>query len=112
MDIQSADKFIDKCRLIGYYNDKEIYLYSSAKYDSPRLFYIKNYFYLPSWADAENLTLIQAVKIINYRLKNNKNYDNLKPPELEMNIDTLIDEVKNKEDEKPENKKKNKKNIL
>ncbi len=47
-------------------------LYSSAKYDRPRLFYTPNYYYLPKWVvDHEKLTLLQAVKIINYRMKNN-----------------------------------------
>jgi len=49
---------------------------------------------LPKWVvDHEKLTLLQAIKIINYRMKN-KNNDNLKPEDL--NIDTLIDNVKNK----------------
>ena len=87
------DKFIDTCRLLGNYNGENIYLYSSAKYDRPRLFYTPNYFYLPKWADAEKLTLLQAVKIINYRMKH-KNNDNLKPEDI--NIDATIDSVKNK----------------
>jgi hypothetical protein len=37
--------------------------------------------------------ILQAIKIINYRMKNNDS-DNLKPEELK--IDTLIDNVKNK----------------
>ena len=81
----------------------------SAKYDSPRLFYSPNYYYLPSWSNAETLTLIQAVKIINYRMKNNT-YENFKP-ELEMDIDTLINEIKTKEP-KPETKRKLKKNTI
>ena len=32
------NKFIDSCRLLGNYNGENIYLYSSAKYDRPRLF--------------------------------------------------------------------------
>ena len=84
---------MDTCRLLGIYNDKDVYLYSSAKYDRPRLFYTPNYYYLPKWADAEKLTLLQAIKIINYRLKNNDS-DNLKPEDLK--IDKLVDDVKNK----------------
>ena len=84
---------MDSCRLLGIYNDKDVYLYSSAKYDRPRLFYVSNYYYLPKWADAEKLTLLQAVKIINYRMKNNDS-DNLKPEELK--IDDVIANVKNK----------------
>ena len=38
------NKFIDTCRLLGIYDDKDVYLYSSAKYDRPRLFYTPNYF--------------------------------------------------------------------
>ena len=87
------DKFVDTCRLLGNYNGENIYLYSSAKYDRPRLFYTPNYFYLPKWADHEKLTLLQAIKIINYRMKN-KNSDNLKPEDI--NIDKLVDDVKNK----------------
>ncbi len=90
----NKDKFIDTCRLLGIYNDKDVYLYSSAKYDRPRLFYISNYYYLPKWSDAEKLTLLQAIKIINYRMKNNDS-DNLKPEDLK--IDKLVDDVKNKE---------------
>ncbi len=33
------NKFVDSCRLLGNYNGENIYLYSSAKYDRPRLFY-------------------------------------------------------------------------
>ena len=85
---------MDSCRLLGNYNGENIYLYSSAKYDRPRLFYNPNYYYLPKWVeDHEKLTLLQAVKIINYRMKN-KNSDNLKPEDI--NIDKLVDDVKNK----------------
>ena len=108
----NTDKFIDTCRLLGNYNGENIYLYSSAKYDRPRLFYTPNYYYLPKWVvDHEKLTLLQAVKIINYRMKNNDS-DNLKPEDIlalegsparrentrvrELNIDNLIDNVKNK----------------
>ena len=84
----------ETCRLLGNYNGENIYLYSSAKYDRPRLFYTPNYYYLPKWVeDHEKLTLLQAVKIINYRMKN-KNSDNLKPEDI--NIDKLVDDVKNK----------------
>ena len=105
-------KIVDSCRLLGNYNGENIYLYSSAKYDRPRLFYTPNYYYLPKWVvDHEKLTLLQAIKIINYRMKNKdmREYapasaqadacqadesDNLKPEELK--IDTTIDHVKNK----------------
>ena len=84
----------DTCRLLGNYNGENIYLYSSAKYERPRLFYTPNYYYLPKWVeDHEKLTLLQAVKIINYRMKN-RNSDNLKPEDI--NIDKLVDDVKNK----------------
>jgi hypothetical protein len=49
---------------------------------------------LPKWADPEKLTFLQAVKIINYRMRN-KNSDNMKPGDL--NIDTLIQERKEKQ---------------
>jgi|694.fasta_scaffold30703_3 hypothetical protein len=89
------NKFVDSCRLLGNYNGENIYLYSSAKYDRPRLFYTPNYYYLPKWVeDHEKLTLLQAIKIINYRMKNkNNDSDNLKPEEI--NIDATIDSVKN-----------------
>ena len=48
------NKFIDTCRLLGNYNNQDVYLYNSAKYDAPRIFYTPNYYYLPKWADAEN----------------------------------------------------------
>ena len=32
------NNFIDTCRLLGNYNGENIYLYSSAKYDRPRIF--------------------------------------------------------------------------
>ena len=84
----------ETCRLLGNYNGENIYLYSSAKYDRPRLFYTPNYYYLPKWVeDHEKLTLLQAVKIINYRMKNNDS-DNLKPENLK--IDTVIESVKYK----------------
>ena len=86
------NNFIDTCRLLGNYNGENIYLYSCAKYDRPRIFYTPNYYYLPKWADADKLTFLQAIKIINYRMKN-KNSDNSKPEEV--NIDSLIDNVKN-----------------
>ena len=41
-------------------------------------FYTPNYHYLPKWVeDHEKSTLLQEVKIINYRTKNNDS-DNLK----------------------------------
>ena len=88
------NKFVDTCRLLGNYNGENIYLYSSPKYDAPRLFFTPNYYYLPKWVvDHEKLTLLQAIKIINYRMKH-KNNDNLKPEDI--NIDATIDSVKNK----------------
>ena len=88
------NKYIDTCRLLGNYDGQNVYIYNSAKYEAPRIFYTPNYYYLPKWVvDHEKLTLLQAVKIINYRMRN-KNNDNLKPEDL--NIDTMIDSVKNK----------------
>jgi hypothetical protein len=82
------NKFVDSCRLLGNYNGENIYLYSSAKYDRPRLFYTPNYYYLPKWVvDHEKLTLLQAIKIINYRMKNNDS-DNI-------NVKYLMEESKN-----------------
>ena len=87
--MQSENKFIDTCKLLGNYNDQNVYLYNSAKYESPRIFYNPNYYYLPRWANPDTLTFLQAVKIINYRMKN-ATYDNFKPE----NIDILIDKTK------------------
>ena len=83
---------MDSCRLLGNYNGENIYLYSSAKYDRPRLFFTPNYYYLPKWViDHDKLTLLQAVKIINYRKKNS---DTMKQEDFK--IDTLIQEIKDK----------------
>ncbi len=49
--------FIDVCKLLGYYNDKDVYLYMSSKYKSNSIFYSPDYFLLPKWANAETLTL-------------------------------------------------------
>ena len=45
------------------------------------------------WADPEKLSFLQAVKIINYRMRN-KNSDNMKLEDIK--IDTLIQEIKEK----------------
>ena len=42
---------------------------------------VPNYYLLPKWADPEKLTLMQAVKIINFRMKN-KNSDNINVKEI------------------------------
>jgi hypothetical protein len=54
------NNFIDKCKLLGNYNDKDAYLYISSKYKSASIFYSPNYYILPKWADPENLTYINA----------------------------------------------------
>ena len=33
------NKFIDTCRLLGNYNGQNVYVYNSAKYEAPRIFY-------------------------------------------------------------------------
>ena len=81
-----VNKFIDQCKLLGIYNNKEVYLYISSKYKSARLFYTPNYYYLPQWVEPDKLTFMQAVKI---------NYDNFKPENI--NIDELIEETKSSE---------------
>ena len=64
------NNFIDVCKLLGNYNDKDVYLYTSAKYDAPRIFYSPNYYFIPSFIkDPEKLSFLQAVKIINYRMR-------------------------------------------
>ena len=109
--------FIDVCKLLGNYNDKDVYLYMSSKYKSNSIFYSPNYYLLPKWANAETLTFMQAVKIINFRMKH-KNSDNINvkflmdmckdaPASLRRltpcaaddesnNIDSLIQEIKEK----------------
>jgi hypothetical protein len=53
------NKFIDTCRLLGNYNNQYVYLYNSAKYEAPRIFYTPNYYYLPKWADPEKSSLLR-----------------------------------------------------
>ena len=95
MKNNNSNKFIYTCRLLGNYSGENIYLYSSAKYDRPIIFYTPNYYYFPKWVvDYDKLSFLQAIKIINYRTKN-KNSDNLKSEDL--NTDSLIDNIKNNE---------------
>jgi len=90
------NNFIDVCKLLGNYNDKDVYLYTSSKFKSNSIFYSLNYYLLPKWADPEKLTLMQAVKIINFRMKNkNRNSDDLNVKEMikeSENIDISIKE--------------------
>jgi hypothetical protein len=91
------NNFIDVCKLLGYYNDKDVYLYMSSKYKSNSIFYSPNYYLLPKWANAETLTLMQAIKIINFRMKHKNENINVKfLMEETNNIDTLIQEIKEK----------------
>ena len=81
------NNFIDVCKLLGNYNDKDVYLYMSSKYKSNSIFYSPNYYLLPKWVkDPDQLTLMQAVKIINFRMKH-KNSDNI-------NVKILMDMCK------------------
>ena len=92
------NNFIDVCKLLGNHNDKDVYLYISSKYKSNSIFYHGNYFLLPKWANPETLTFMQAVKIINFRMKH-KNNDSINVKYLmeeSQNIDTLIQEIKEK----------------
>ena len=60
----------------------EKFIKASCLSDRPRMFYTPNYYYLPKFVeDHEKLTLLQAIKIINYRMKNNDS-DNLKPEDI------------------------------
>jgi hypothetical protein len=78
------NNFIDVCKLLGNYNDKDVYLYMSSKYKSNSIFYSPNYYLLPKWVeDPEKLTFMQAVKINYFRMKNkNKNSDDLNVKEM------------------------------
>ena len=82
------NNFVDSCKLLGSYNDKNVYLYISSKYNNKRIFYSPDYFMLPKWADAETLTLFQAIKIIEFRLKNRN------PDFIPNNIKKMIEETK------------------
>ena len=75
------ENYIDVCKLLGNYNDKDVYLYMSSKYKSNSIFYSPNYYLLPKWAKPETLTLMQAVKIINFRMKKNSS-ENINMKEL------------------------------
>ncbi len=70
-----------------------------SKYKSNSIFYSPNFYLLSKWVeDPEKLTFIQAVKIINFRMKN-KNNDSINVKEMigeSKNIDTLIQEIKEK----------------
>jgi hypothetical protein len=59
----------------------------SSKYKSNSIFYSPNYYLLPKWANPETLTFMQAVKIINFRMKH-KNSDNI-------NVKVLMEESEN-----------------
>jgi hypothetical protein len=59
----------------------------SSKYKSNSIFYSPNYYLLPKWANPESLTFMQAVKIINFRMKH-KNSDNI-------NVKVLMEESEN-----------------
>ena len=50
----------------------------SSKYKSNSIFYSPNYYLLPKWANPETLTFMQAVKIINFRMKNKNENINVK----------------------------------
>ena len=63
------NNFIDVCKLLGCNNNKDVYLYTSSEYKSNSLFYSPNYYLWPKRANPEQLTLMQAVKTINFRMK-------------------------------------------
>ena len=91
------NNYVEKCKLMGNYNDKDVYVYISPKNKSARIFYTPNYYFIPSWVkDPDQLTFMQAVKIINYRMKRmnmNKNSDDMNPEDL--NIKEMIKETEN-----------------
>ena len=89
------NNYVEKCTLLGNYNDKPVYVYISPKNKSARIFYTPNYYFIPSWVkDPDQLTFMQAVKIINYRMKRmNKNSDDMNPEDL--NIKEMIKETEN-----------------
>ncbi len=90
------NNFIDVCKLLGKYNDKDVYLYMSSKFKSNSIFYSPDYYLLPKWVeDPEKLTLMQAVKIINFRMKNkNKNSDDLNVKEMIKETDNADISIK------------------
>jgi hypothetical protein len=87
------NNFIDVCKLSGNYNDKPVYVYISPKNKSAKKFYTSNYYLIPSFVkDPDQLTFMQAVKIINYRMNRmNKNSDDMRPDNL--NIKEMIKEI-------------------
>ena len=91
------NNFIDVCKLLGNNNDKPVYVYINPKNKSARIFYTPNYYFIPSFVkDPDQLTFMQAVKIINYRMNRmnmNKNSDDMNPEDL--NIKEMIKETEN-----------------
>lgn len=81
---------MESCKNLGLYDNIEIYLWIHP-ITGARLFYKNRHYFLPKWANPDTLTLIQAVRIIQYRQKKN-NYENID------NIDKIISEVKNNND--------------
>ena len=62
---------MDSCILLEVYNNKDIH-YIQVPNVIDQEFYISNYYYLPKWVvDHEKLTLLHAIKKINYRMKTN-----------------------------------------
>ena len=88
--MNSKNIFIDTCRLLGNYNGYNIYLYSSPKYNVPRLFHSSDYYCLPSYIqEPEKLSFREAIRIIKTRNSENFKTDNI-------DIDKIIKSVKNK----------------
>ena len=89
------NNYVEKCTLLGNYNDKPVYVYISPKNKSARIFYTPNYYFIPSFVkDPDQLTFMQAVKIINYRMNRmNKNSDDMDPESL--SIKEMIKETEN-----------------
>jgi hypothetical protein len=74
---------------MGNYNGFNIYLYSSPKYNVPRLFHSSEYYCLPKWIqDPDKLSFRDAIRIIKMR-----HSDNFKPENID--IDKVIESVKN-----------------
>ncbi len=55
-----------------------MFIYMQVQNINQIQFYISNYYLLPKWADPEKSTFMQAVKIINFKIKINSGNKNVK----------------------------------
>ncbi len=82
--------FIEIRKFLGNDDDKDVYLYIGSKYRTNLIIYHGNYFTLPKWAATEKLTFMQAVKIMNFRMKN-RSSNNSNPY---LNVEEILKKLK------------------